>query len=66
MSKYSIEYLKHKLYVCCDSLCCYINLVLSEHDNNYLFVQFVYPKNEMYNGIKQVIELKDKRVYCII
>ena len=54
MSKYTIEYLKHKLHVCCDSLCCYINLVLSEHDNNDLFVQFVYAKNLMYNCIKQV------------
>ena len=45
MSKYTIEYLKHKLYVYCDSLCCYINLVLSEHDNNDLFVQFVCAKN---------------------
>ena len=59
MSKYSTEYPKHNLYICRDGLCSYINLVLSKHGNNYLYVQFVYPKTEMYNGIKEVIELKD-------
>ena len=44
MSKYSIEYLKHKLYVCCDSLCCYINLVLSEHDNNFILFSLLIQK----------------------
>ena len=41
-------------------MCCYINLVLSEYDGVYVFIQFVYPKKKMYYGIKQVIELKNK------
>ena len=41
-------------------MCCYINLVLSEYNGVYVFIQFVYPKKKMYYGIKQVIELKNK------
>ena len=46
MSKYFIEYTKHKLFMCCDGMCCYINLVLSKYDGVYVFIQFVYPKKK--------------------
>ena len=59
MSKYFIEYTKHKLIISCDVLCCYINLLISKYDSIYVFIQFVYPKKEMYYGIKQVIKLKN-------
>ena len=58
MSKYFIEYTKHKLFMSCDVMCCY-NLLISEYDSIYAFIQFVYPKKKMYYGIRQVIKLKN-------
>ena len=60
MSKYFIEYTKHKLFMCCDCMCCYINVVLREYDGAYVFIQFVCPRKTMYYGIQQVIELQNK------
>ena len=58
MSKYFIEYTKHKLIISCDVMGCY-NLLISEYDSIYAFIQFVYPKKKMYYGIRQVIKLKN-------
>lgn len=37
---------------------CYINLIKKISDF-YIFVEFMYPKVEINNGIKKVISLKD-------
>ena len=45
MSKYFIEYTKHKLIISCDVLCCYINLLISEYDSIYvLFSLYIQRK----------------------
>ena len=59
MSKYFIEYPNHKLFICCDNLCAYINLIIT-CNVTYLYVQFVYPRTKMFYGIKQVMELKNE------
>ena len=60
MNKCFIEFPKHNLYICYDDVFCYINLVLSKQDDMYIFIQFVYPRNHVHFGIKQVKEFKNK------
>ena len=60
MEKYFIEYVNHKLFVCCDRLCAYISMIVNRYNDSYLYVQFVYPKSRLFYGIKQVIELKNE------
>ena len=57
MSKCFIEFSNHNLFICCDNTFCYINFMLSKYDS---FIQFIYQKNHMYYGIKQVKEFKNK------
>lgn len=60
MEKYFIEYLNHKLFVCCDRSCAYISMIVNRYNDSYLYVQFVFPKSRLFHGIKQVIELKNE------
>ena len=39
--------------------------MLSKDGGLYNFIQFIYQKNNMHYGIKQVKEFKIKIVYCI-
>ena len=60
MDQCFIEFPNYNLYICHDDVFCYINFVISKYDNLYNFIQFVYQKNHMYYGIKQVIKFKNK------
>ena len=60
MSKCFIEFPNHNLFVGYDDTFCYINFVISKYDGLYNFIQFIYQKNHMYYGIKQVKEFKNK------
>ena len=60
MSKCFIEFPNHNLFICYDNTFCYINFMISKYDGLYTFIQFIYQKNHMYYGIKQVKEFKNK------
>ena len=60
MSKCFIEFPNHNLFICFDNTFCYINFMLSKYDSLYNFIQFIYQKNHMYYGIRQVKEFKNK------
>ena len=60
MSKCFIEFPNHNLFICFDNTFCYINFMLSKYDSLYNFIQFIYQKNHMYYGIRQVKGFKNK------
>ena len=60
MSKCFIEFPNHNLFICYDNTFCYINFMISKYDSLFNFIQFIYQKNHMYYGIKQVKEFKNK------
>ena len=61
MSKCFIEYPNRKLYISYNDVFCYINLMLDKQNSLYYFVQFVYHRNHMLYGIKQVNEFKSNK-----
>ena len=60
MSKCFIEFPNHNLFICYDNTFCYTNFMLSKDGGLYNFIQFIYQKNNMHYGIKQVQEFKNK------
>ena len=60
MRKCFIEFPNHNLFICYDNTFCYINFMISKYDSLFNFIQFIYQKNHMYYGIKQVKEFKNK------
>ena len=60
MSKCFIEFPNYNLFICYDNTFCYINFMISKYDSLFNFIQFIYQKNHMYYGIKQVKEFKNK------
>ena len=60
MIKCFIEFPNHNLFICYDNTFCYINFMISKYDSLYNFIQFIYQKNHMYYGIRQVKEFKNK------
>ena len=60
MSKCFIEFPNHNLFICYDNTFCYINFMISKYDGLYNFIQFIYQKNHMYYGIRQVKVFKNK------
>ena len=60
MNKYFIEYPKHQLYTCFDGRDMFINLRFNHNDNEYLFIHIIRKNNEIYDGVKKLIKLKDK------
>ena len=60
MNKYFIEYPKHQLYTCFDGRDMFINLKFNRNDNEYLFIHIIRKNNEIYDGVKKLIKLKDK------
>ena len=60
MNKYFIEYPKHQLYTCFDGRDVFINLMFNHNDNEYLFIHIILKNNEIYEGVKKLIKLRDK------
>ena len=60
IDKYFIEYPKHQLYICFDGRDMFINLRFDHNDNEYLFIHIIRKNNEIYDGVKKLIKLKDK------
>ena len=60
MSECFIEFPNHNLSICYDNTFCYINFMITKYDSLFNFIQFIYQKNHIYYGIKQVKEFKNK------
>ena len=60
MTKYVVEYPKHQLYTCFDVRDMFINLGFNHNDSEYLFIHIIPKNNEIYDGIKKLIKLKNK------
>ena len=61
MNKYFIEYPKNQLYTCFDARDMFINLRFDHNDNEHLFIHIICKNNEIYDGVKKLTKLKDKK-----
>ena len=50
---------------CFDARDMFINLRFDHNDNEHLFIHIICKNNEIYDGIKKLTKLKDKKVLCI-
>ena len=56
---YYIEYLKYKIFICIEGIFYYIKLLHSKFHGKYVFLQFTCLKENLYNAIKIIVDLKN-------